>query len=149
MRALAELGFEVTAGVLHASDTDAEVAMRLNLLRISVPAFSAIDPRSSEDCLVLLRRASVLVVCDPPFGPGNLENLRLALRAAEDGIPVVLLDRGPIEERDFTQGEATRLWRELRERSTSVMSEDEAVVASAGAAASRAVEALPGQSTRP
>jgi iron complex transport system ATP-binding protein len=149
MRALAELGFEVTAGVLHASDTDAEVAMRLNLLRISVPAFSAIDPRSSEDCLILIRRASVLVVCDPPFGPGNLENLRLALRGADDGIPVVLLDRGPIEERDFTHGEATRLWQELRERSASVMSEDEAVVASAGAAASRAVEALPGQSTRP
>ena len=48
-------GFEVTAGVLHASDTDAEVAERLNLLRISVPAFSVIDrcgdPRKCRDLM--------------------------------------------------------------------------------------------------
>jgi iron complex transport system ATP-binding protein len=129
MRALAEQGFGVTAGVLHAGDTDAEVAERLNLLRVSVPAFSPVDPGSSDECLALIRRASVLAVSDPPFGPGNLENLRLALRAADAGIPVVLLDREPIEERDFTHGEATRLWHELRDRATSVRSEEEAVAA--------------------
>jgi cobalamin transport system ATP-binding protein len=127
MRSLAERGFEVTAGVLHGSDTDAAVAERLNLLRVSVPAFSPIDARSSDECFALIRRASVLVVSDPPFGPGNLENLQLAVRATDAGIPMVLLEREPIEERDFTHGIAARLWRELRGRGAVAGSEEEAL----------------------
>jgi cobalamin transport system ATP-binding protein len=110
MRALAEAGYEVTVGVLHAGDTDAAVAERLGLLRITVPPFSPIDARSAEDCLSLIRAADLLVVADPPFGQGNLENLRMAVRAAEEGTRTVLLDRVPIQERDFTGGEAGPLW---------------------------------------
>jgi hypothetical protein len=46
----------------------------------------------------------VLVVCDVPFGPGNLENLRLALAVAKAGVRTVLLEQVPIAERDFTGG---------------------------------------------
>jgi iron complex transport system ATP-binding protein len=115
MRLLAERGFEVTVGVLHAGDTDDVVADRLNLQRVTVPPFSDIDARSAEDCRVLIGEASVLVVCDPPVGPGNLVNLRLSLDAARAGTRTVLLDQIPMEERDFTRGEATRMWRALRE----------------------------------
>jgi cobalamin transport system ATP-binding protein len=115
-RGLVERGFDVTVGVLHEGDTDATVAERLNLLRVSVPPFSVIDPRSAADCLDLMSAASVLVVCDAPIGPGNEENLRLATRAVEGGVPGVLLEQVPIEERDFTGGSATILWRGLRER---------------------------------
>ena len=48
MRRLAEAGFEVSVGVLHASDTDADVAERLNLVRVSVPPFSDDRPRERE-----------------------------------------------------------------------------------------------------
>jgi iron complex transport system ATP-binding protein len=116
MRELAERGFEVTAGVLHGSDTDAVVAERLNLLRVSVPPFSEIDEASAEDTFALMRGADVVVVCDAPYGPGNVANLRLARRAVEAGVRVILLEQVPIAERDFTAGEATRLWNELRER---------------------------------
>jgi iron complex transport system ATP-binding protein len=114
MRLLTELGFEVTAGVLHATDTDDDVAARLNLLRVSVPPFSEIDERAAEECRSLIRRASVVVVADAPFGPGNVANLRLALEAARSGAKIVLIEQIPIAERDFTGGEATRLWAELR-----------------------------------
>ncbi len=114
LRRLTRAGYEVSVGVLHAGDTDDEVAERLALLRVSVPPFSAIDPESAGACLELMRRAELLVVCDAPFGPGNLENLRLALAAASSGVRTVLVEATPIEERDFTRGEATRLWRELR-----------------------------------
>jgi iron complex transport system ATP-binding protein len=115
MRLLAERGFEVTVGVLHAGDTDEAVAERLNLQRVTVPPFSDIDDRSAADCRTLMREASVVVVCDPPVGPGNLANLRLALEAARAGTPTVLLDQIPMKERDFTSGEASGLWRALRE----------------------------------
>ena len=113
MRLLAELGFEVTAGVLHAGDTDQAVAERLNLLRVTVPHFSGIDQRSADDCRDLIRHASLLVVCDAPIGPGNLENVRLAVEAERRGIRTVVIEQVPIQERDFTGGEATALWRSL------------------------------------
>src|SRR5207244_4045298 len=50
IRVLAELGFDVSVGVLHAGDTDTDVAERLNLLRVTVPPFSHIDERSARDC---------------------------------------------------------------------------------------------------
>jgi iron complex transport system ATP-binding protein len=114
LRLLAERGFEVTVGVLHAGDTDEAVAERLNLQRVTVPTFSEIDDRSAADCMALIREASILVVCDPPVGRGNVANLRLSLEAARAGIRTLVLDQIPMEERDFTNGEATGLWTALR-----------------------------------
>ena len=125
LRLLAESGFEVTTGVLHAGDTDEIVADRLNLLRVTVPPFSAIDDRSAEDCRDLIARASLLVVSDAPFGPGNVENLRLAMAGARLGIRTILLGQIPIEERDFTGGLATELWHALEELATVARSVDE------------------------
>jgi len=114
LRRLAEAGFEVSAGVLHATDTDALVAERLNLLRVSVPPFSEIDDASAAECRGLMAEADLLVVCDAPYGRGNLMNLRLALEAARGGVRTVLIEQVPIAERDFTGGEATNLWNGLR-----------------------------------
>jgi iron complex transport system ATP-binding protein len=113
MRALAERGFEVTAGVLHATDTDAEVAERLNLERLTVPPFSAVDDEAEAEAESLMARAAVVVVADAPYGPGNVGNLRAAVRTAERGIRVVVLEGAPIRERDFTGGEAAELWARL------------------------------------
>ena len=125
MRGLAERGYEVSAGVLHGSDTDEVVAERMNLPRVSVPPFSEIDQAAAEEALALMRAAAVVVVCDAPYGPGNLANLRCALRAARDGVRVVLLQQVPPRERDFTGGEATRLWEALAARAEVVVSYEE------------------------
>jgi len=125
MRALAEAGFEVSAGVLHDGDTDALVAERLNLIRVVVPPFSSIDPRSASDCAGMIAKADLLVVCDAPFGVGNEENLRLALEAIAAGTRVCVIEEMPIEERDFTGGRATALWHELRTSATVVGSLEE------------------------
>jgi iron complex transport system ATP-binding protein len=125
LRGLLERGFQVTTGVLHAGDTDEAVAERLTVERVAVPPFSGIDDRSADDCWKLIQAADLLVVCDAPFGPGNVENLRLAVRAARGGIRTILVEQVPIEERDFTGGEATRLWRWLGEAATVVRGSDE------------------------
>jgi iron complex transport system ATP-binding protein len=118
LRRLAEAGYDVSVGVLHASDTDADVAERLNLVRVSVPPFSAIDVEAEEVCRRLMREADLLVVCDAPFGPGNLTNLRLALETATTGVQTILLEQIPIAERDFTGGAASAAWTELRSLAT-------------------------------
>jgi cobalamin transport system ATP-binding protein len=127
MRMLAERGFAVTAGVLHVGDTDEAVAERMNLQRVTVPPFSEVDPATAADCGELISRADLLVVCDAPMGPGNVANLRLGLEAARGGIRTVLVEQIPIEERDFTGGEATALWRALREVATVVRDPAEAI----------------------
>lgn len=123
VRALIELGFEVSIGVLHSGDTDEALAERLNVPRVVVPPFSAIDDRSAGDCWEMIQGAAVLVVCDAPFGSGNIGNLRLAARALAQGVRTILLDRVPIGERDFTDGEATDLWNRLRAGATIAGSE--------------------------
>lgn len=125
LRRLVEAGYRVSVGVLHASDTDATVAERLNLERVSVPPFSGIDDETAEACRALMLGADLLVVCDAPFGPGNVANLRLALAAARAGVRTFLLERSPIAERDFTGGEATVLWSELRSVATAIGSYEE------------------------
>jgi iron complex transport system ATP-binding protein len=128
LRRLVEAGYQVSIGVLHAGDTDAQVAERLNLVRVSVPPFSHIDPDSERTCRELLMEAELLVVCDVPFGPGNVANLRLALEAARAGVATYVIEQVPMAERDFTGGEATRRWTELRAVATVVAGYDEVPV---------------------
>ncbi|HZD16795.1 MAG TPA: ABC transporter ATP-binding protein [Actinomycetota bacterium] len=128
MRRLTEAGYDVSAGVLHGSDTDAAIAERLNLIRVTVPPFSEVDAEAAEACRELMLRADLVLVCDAPFGPGNVANLRLALEAAATGVPTFLLEGSPIEERDFTHGEATSLWGELRRSGRVVGSYEELAV---------------------
>lgn len=128
MRKLAEAGYDVSVGVLHASDTDAAVAERLNLIRVSVPPFSHIDAEAGGAVRALMQETDLLVVCDAPFGPGNVENLRLALESARAATPIYLIEQVPIEERDFTDGTATELWHALRRVATVVSSYEELVV---------------------
>lgn len=120
LRRFAEAGYLVSVGVLHGTDTDDAVAERLNLMRVSVPPFSEIDDGSAAECERLIARSDLLVVCDAPYGLGNVRNLRLALAAASAGVPTVVVQETPIEERDFTAGVATALWNDLCVRSTVV-----------------------------
>jgi iron complex transport system ATP-binding protein len=114
LRRLAAAGYDVSVGVLHATDTDAVVAEGMNLLRVTVPPFSEIDEDSADECRDMIRGADLLVVCDAPHGPGNLSNLRIALEAARAGTPTVLVEQMPMAERDFAGGQATELWDALQ-----------------------------------
>jgi iron complex transport system ATP-binding protein len=113
-RMLAERGVQVSAGVLHGTDTDDDLAARMDLARVSVPPFSVIDDAAASTWRELAAAADVIIVCDAPVGPGNLRNLELALEAARAGRAIVLIEQVPIAERDFTRGRAAELWAELR-----------------------------------
>ena len=110
-------------------DTDEDVATRMDLTRVSVPPFSAIDDDAASTWRELAAAADVIIVCDAPVGPGNLRNLELALEAARDGRAIVLVDQVPIAERDFTEGRATELWAELRDVGRTAPDNDRAVAA--------------------
>ncbi len=125
---LAERGVQVSAGVLHGTDTDDDVAARMDLMRVSVPPFSMIDDAAAATWRELAAAADVIIVCDAPVGPGNLRNLELTLEAARAGRAIVLIDQVPIAERDFTQGRAAELWAELHSMAQTAPDNDQAVV---------------------
>ncbi|HEY3283440.1 MAG TPA: heme ABC transporter ATP-binding protein [Armatimonadota bacterium] len=113
LRTLAHSGYQVSAGVLDAGDMDYAVAEELGLEVATTAPFTPISGAASARCRELAREASAVVLTDMPVGPSNLENLRMAAEALQAGKPVVSLERQKRQDRDFTAGEATRLYEEM------------------------------------
>ncbi len=128
MKILIDEGYRVSAGVLNLLDTDQETAQLLEIPTTNEAPFSPITDEPYKSNLKMISQADVLVVTPTQFGDGNLRNLEAAEIALENGIATVLVEDGPIEERDFTQGKATEYFKRLRNKgATSVKSSKELV----------------------
>ncbi len=106
MRALTQLGFGVSVGVVNVADSDQVEAEALALERVEEAPFCAVREESHRRNCELACAADVVVVTGIPFGHGNLLNLEAASRARQAGRRVLLIDEPPIAARDFTEGEA-------------------------------------------
>jgi iron complex transport system ATP-binding protein len=106
MRRLALAGYAVTAGALNRGDVDQAVAAALAIERVDLPPFEPLGERERARVNALAAAADVRVVCDLPFGRSNVANLQAVARVA--GPTVLVGEFG--DDRDFTGGEATRLW---------------------------------------
>ena len=107
-------GYLVTAGVLNQGDADQEVAESFGIRTVSVPPFNPIGAEAEAEHIALAREAAAIVVSDVPIGGGNIPNLRAALALAREGRPVYLLSPSGFALRDFTSGEASAVYEELR-----------------------------------
>jgi len=114
-----------TTGVLNVLDTDWEVATSLGFEIVSEAPFSPISEEAHEKNLRMIEKAEMVILADVPFGHGNLKNLEAAIYASELG-KLIVIDRTPIERRDFTNGRATELYRKLKGKF--VKDEDEAIL---------------------
>jgi len=116
MKILLDEGYSVTAGVLNLLDTDQETAQLLGVPTATEAPFSPITEEAHAANLSLMRKAKVLVITPTQFGEGNLRNLDAAEKALEEGIHTIILEDGPIEERDFTKGKATEYFTKLKNK---------------------------------
>ncbi|WNZ30385.1 MAG: ABC transporter ATP-binding protein [Candidatus Bathyarchaeota archaeon] len=114
MKTLLDEGYRITAGVLNLLDTDQETAQLLSIPTTNEAPFSPITKEAHEANLKMITKANVLVVTPTQFGEGNLRNLDAADVALKKGIPTLLLEDGPISERDFTNGKATEYLEKLK-----------------------------------
>jgi len=114
MKILKDEGYFVTAGVLNLLDTDQETAQLLKIPITSEAPFSPITEDAHTANLKMISKANVIVITPTQFGDGNLRNLDAAETALKKGIPVILLEDGSIEERDFTNGKATNYLTKLK-----------------------------------
>ncbi len=113
MEELVLRGYAPTIGIVSVFDTDYATAQRYELEVVSAPPFQPFPAEAVAEMESLVAETDVLVVAPVFFGQGNLEPLRVALRAAQGGKKVVIVGRPPIEERDLSGGEATALVGEL------------------------------------
>ena len=110
--ALLRRGFHISVGVLNLMDSDEKAAQTLELEAITDAPYSRISQESRNKCLPLLLKADAVIVAECPFGNGNLINLEMAQEALACGVRTFLIGNC-IEERDFTGGQASRLWDQL------------------------------------
>ncbi len=114
MKILKDEGYFVTAGVLNLLDTDQETAQLLKIPTTSEAPFSPITEEAYTANLKMINKANTIVITPTQFGDGNLRNLEAAETALKKGIQIILLENGPIEERDFTNGKATKYLASLK-----------------------------------
>ena len=88
MRQLVDAGYEVTAGVLNALDTDEETGRELGLEMAVEAPFSPVGDEAHADNLALMRDADLIVVTAVPISTGNARNVEAALEVLRDGTPV-------------------------------------------------------------
>ncbi len=113
MRRLGEMGFAVSVGVVNVADSDQIEAEALDLRRVEEAPFSPITEETHRLNLEMAREADAVLVTGIPVGDGNLRNLEAAVKARGFGRRVLLIDDPPIPGRDFTDGEATALQRQM------------------------------------
>ena len=119
MKILLEEGHTVTAGVLNVLDTDFETAEFLKIPVTTEAPFSTITEPAHKANMDMIKKARMVVVTSVPFGHGNIQNLEAAKKALEKKIPTFVIEEVPIEKRDFTQGQATKLLLELKAQGAS------------------------------
>jgi len=118
IEALVAIGYAVSVGVLNAGDSDWRLAKTLGVMVVEAPPFSAIPEDAHRRNQQLALEADVVILADVPFGSGNLVNLRAVRAAAEAGRLVVLIEKTPVAERDYTGGTALSLYSAIRNRAS-------------------------------
>lgn len=106
MKAMADAGCDVTAGVLNVLDSDYESAKDLRIPVVAETPFAPIGPESHAENLRMVQESSVVAVSAFPVGPGNFRNLEAARHALESGKTVFIVVPDDPSSVDFLGGEA-------------------------------------------
>ena len=88
MRELVDAGYDVSAGVLNALDTDEETGRDLGLHMAVEAPFSPVGDEADAENRELMKRADLVIVAAVPVSHGNARNIAAAVEAAAAGTPV-------------------------------------------------------------
>lgn len=109
-------GFFVSCGVLNIMDTDYETAKALKIPIVSEAPFSNISEESYKENIEEIKLCENVILANVEFGYGNLSNLEAIEQALNVGKKVIILQKSPITDRDYTKGEATKIYKKIIEK---------------------------------
>ncbi|HWP95290.1 MAG TPA: heme ABC transporter ATP-binding protein [Syntrophomonadaceae bacterium] len=112
---LIERGWKVSTGVINIGDSDWMEAVHLGIEAVEASPFCPIGREEKIRNRDLMHRADCVLLTGIPFGSGNLPNLEAVLEEAQEGKWVIVIDNQDIEQRDYTDGKASELYRRLLE----------------------------------
>ncbi|MHA1723782.1 MAG: ABC transporter ATP-binding protein [Promethearchaeota archaeon] len=104
---------DVSIGIINVLDDDHTLASELNYKIISEAPFSPITEESKLKLKNFLKEVDVVILANLPFGKYNLKNLEIL---QEFDKPIIIHEKEPIGERDYTSGSATRIYNELKKK---------------------------------
>lgn len=91
----------VTCGVLNERDSDAQVCEALGIQAALEKPFSPVGNRAYRQAEEMAALAGVIIICEVPFGPGNVINLQLAESALKRGAGV-FINTVNLQQRDYS-----------------------------------------------
>ncbi len=100
--------YSLSIGVISPLDSDFEAAQQLRAKLVTEAPFVPISKSAYAANLAVMRQSDGVVICNTPFGPGNLLNLEAAVKLSDE-TNILIIDAKSIKERDFTGGQATDL----------------------------------------
>ncbi|MBP2664148.1 MAG: hmuV 3 [Firmicutes bacterium] len=109
MRLLHEKAYTLSGGVFQQGDTDTDVALAFGIQAIVGQPFCVIDKIQGRENREKMLAADFTVLSNLYYGQQNLANLEAAFAAPK----LIIIEDTAIEERDFTGGKATKLYRDL------------------------------------
>ena len=120
LAALVSAGYTVTAGVVNLLDSDEQSATEMGIELVVEAPFNPISDESLSQLREVMLKSKAVVIGPVWVGNGNIANLKIAVEAQQQGIPV-LLAGDSLDDRDFTAGEASGIWAELISRGAVVV----------------------------
>jgi iron complex transport system ATP-binding protein len=121
MNMLYSRGYVVSCGVINNFDTDIDTAEMFGISYISEAPFSPISLYSQHKNLEFIKASDVVILPEIAFGHGNFSNLVSVKEAMELGKKVIVVDRGNLRERDYTDGKAAKLYKKILDKGAVVV----------------------------
>jgi iron complex transport system ATP-binding protein len=117
LRELYERGFYVSAGVFSHGDSDIGCTEVFGIDYLEERPFNDISDELLQDNISYIRNSDMTILCNMPFGKQNIRNLEAARYAKK----LVIIENEPPESRDFTGGEAIKIYNELKSKAVAVI----------------------------
>lgn len=121
---LSQRGYEVSTGVLNKGDTDWKIAKLLGFTIVEEIPFSPISDEKIIENVYHINKSDAIILANIPFGFGNLKNLACLKQLVAEKLTFVLEEKS-INQRDYTNGQASKIYNEIKKRATVLSSMDE------------------------
>ena len=105
--------YDISVGIVNVLDDDYILASELNYKIISEAPFSPISEESSQKLKTTLNGVDLIILADVIFGKNNLENLKILNEIDKE---IIIIEKTPIENRDFTEGIATKIYNDIKSK---------------------------------
>ncbi|HHY71026.1 MAG TPA: ABC transporter ATP-binding protein, partial [Thermoanaerobacterales bacterium] len=121
---LSQRGYKVSTGVLNKGDTDWKIARLLGFTIVEEIPFSPITDEKILENTSHINKSDAVILANIPFGFGNLKNLTCLRQLVAQKRTFILEEKG-IDKRDYTNGQAAKIYNEIKERATVLYSMEE------------------------